>query len=74
MARRAGSLAEFLAFWTPRPEIRRRLVQLFTPQTGDDLPEILTPAERASVIGELLQLRRQVSEARTCLRSCCASS
>jgi sulfatase maturation enzyme AslB (radical SAM superfamily) len=59
MARRAGSLAEFLAFWTPRPEIRRVWFSVFTPQMGDDLPEILTPAERASVVGELLELRRR---------------
>ncbi len=59
MARRAGSLNEFLAFWTPRPEIQKVWFSLFTPQMGDDLPEILTPAERASVIQEMLQLRRR---------------
>lgn len=59
MARRPGSLGEFLAFWTPRPEIRRVWFSLFTPQTGDQLPEILTAAERASVIGELIRLRRR---------------
>jgi organic radical activating enzyme len=58
MARREGSLRDFLAFWTPRDEIQRVWFSLFTPQAGDQLPEILTPAERASVIGELIRLRR----------------
>jgi sulfatase maturation enzyme AslB (radical SAM superfamily) len=58
MARRAGSLNDFLAFWTPREEIQRVWFSLFTPQTGDDLPEILTPSERNSVIRELIDLRR----------------
>ncbi len=57
MARRAGSLNEFLAFWTPRPEIRRVWFSLFTPQMGDDLPEILTPDERSQVVAELVTLR-----------------
>jgi sulfatase maturation enzyme AslB (radical SAM superfamily) len=59
MVRRAGSLEEFLAFWTPRPEIQRVWFSLFTPQRGDDLPEILTPAERKSVVTELMNLRRR---------------
>jgi organic radical activating enzyme len=59
MARREGSLSEFLAFWTPRPEVKRIWFSLFTPQVGDSLPEILTPAERGRVVGELLNLRRE---------------
>jgi MoaA/NifB/PqqE/SkfB family radical SAM enzyme len=58
MARRTGSLREFLEFWTPRQEIRRVWFSLFTPQLGDDLPEILAPAERREVVAELLKLRR----------------
>ena len=57
MARRADSLPEFLAFWTRRPEIRRVWFSLFTPQVGDQSPEILTWQERSQVVGELLQLR-----------------
>jgi sulfatase maturation enzyme AslB (radical SAM superfamily) len=59
MARRAGSLNEFLAFWTARPEIQRVWFSLFTPQMGDQLPEILSPSERASVIAEMLELRQR---------------
>jgi MoaA/NifB/PqqE/SkfB family radical SAM enzyme len=59
MMKRAGYLAEFLDFWTPRPEIARVWFSLFTPQIGDQLPEMLTSAERARVISELLVLRKR---------------
>ncbi len=58
MMKRPGYLREFLEFWTPRPEIKRVWFSLFTPQIGDDLPEILTPAERRRVMADLLQLRK----------------
>jgi sulfatase maturation enzyme AslB (radical SAM superfamily) len=57
MMKRPGYLEEFLRFWTPRPEIRKVWFSIFTPQRGDDLPEILTPAERAQAITEMLDLR-----------------
>lgn len=56
MMRRAGYLKEFLDFWAPRPEIKRIWFSMFTPQVGDDLPEVLSPAERARAIAELMQL------------------
>ncbi len=59
MMKRAGYLAEFLDFWTPRPEIVRVWFSLFTPQRGDVLPEMLTPAERARAIAEMLELRKR---------------
>ncbi len=59
MMKRPGYLREFLEFWTPRDEIRKIWFSTFTPQIGDDLPEILTAAERSRVIEELLDLRRQ---------------
>ena len=59
MMKRPGYLREFLEFWTPRPEIRRVWFSLFTPQVGDDLPEMLLPEERARAIAEMLSLRRQ---------------
>jgi sulfatase maturation enzyme AslB (radical SAM superfamily) len=57
MMKRPGYLREFLEFWTPRPEIRKVWFSLFTPQKGDRLPEMLTPAERAQAIADLLELR-----------------
>lgn len=59
MMKRSGYLKEFLEFWTPRPEIRKVWFSIFTPQIGDDLPEILTPEERARAIDEMLVLRKQ---------------
>jgi sulfatase maturation enzyme AslB (radical SAM superfamily) len=59
MMKRPGYLREFLQYWTPRAEIRRIWFSLFTPQIGDDLPEILTKEERARVIAELFELRKE---------------
>jgi sulfatase maturation enzyme AslB (radical SAM superfamily) len=52
-------LEEFLAFWTPKPEIQKVWFSLFTPQTGDRLDEILTADERRQAIQEMLTLRRK---------------
>lgn len=59
MMKRPGYLREFLEFWTPRPEIHRVWFSLFTPQIGDQLPEMLTPEERLRVIEEMKVLRKQ---------------
>jgi len=59
LMKRPGYLHEFLEFWCPRPEIHKVWFSLFTPQIGDDLPEILTASERTRVIAELLQLRKE---------------
>jgi MoaA/NifB/PqqE/SkfB family radical SAM enzyme len=59
MMKRPGYLDEFLAFWTPRPEIRKVWFSMFTPQVGDDLPEMLTREERARAVTEMLDLRRR---------------
>jgi len=59
MMKRPGYLAEFLKFWSPRTEIQRVWFSMFTPQVGDQMPEILSAEERTSAITDLLQLRRQ---------------
>lgn len=59
MMKRPGYLEEFLKFWTPRQEIKKVWFSLFTPQIGDDLPEMLAAAERAAAISEMLELRRR---------------
>ncbi|MFZ3217056.1 MAG: radical SAM protein [Candidatus Acidiferrales bacterium] len=59
MMKRPGYLGEFLEFWTPRPEIKKVWFSLFTPQVGDDLPEILSAAERAQAISDMLELRKR---------------
>lgn len=57
MMKRPGYLEEFLAFWTPKEEIKKIWFSMFTPQVGDVAPEILTPAERQTAVRELLALR-----------------
>lgn len=59
MMKRPGYLEEFLRFWTPRQEIRKVWFSLFTPQKGDRLPEILTPAERQRAAAEMMALRKK---------------
>ena len=59
MMKRPGYLQEFLEFWTPRKEIGTVWFSLFTPQRGEDLPEILQPGERARAIAEMMTLRKQ---------------
>ena len=62
MMKRPGYLAEFLEFWTARPEIAKVWFSMFTPQIGDSLPEMLTDEERRRAIHELMELRRRYSK------------
>ncbi len=59
IAVRPGYLDEFMEFWSQRPEVRKVWFSIFTPQRGASDPEILTPAQRASVITDLKRLRKQ---------------
>src|SRR5215471_3816728 len=59
MMKRPGYLREFLEFWTTRAEVRKVWFSLFTPQVGDELPEMLAAAERAEAIRDLAELRRE---------------
>jgi MoaA/NifB/PqqE/SkfB family radical SAM enzyme len=62
MMKRPGYLKEFLEFWTPRPEILKVWFSLFTPQVGDQLPEMLQPSERLQAIADMLALRKEFSK------------
>jgi sulfatase maturation enzyme AslB (radical SAM superfamily) len=57
MMKRPGYLGEFLAFWSPRPEIEKVWFSFFTPQVGDQQPEVLDAKERSQAIADLLELR-----------------
>lgn len=59
MMKRPGYLNEFLSFWTARPEIKKVWFSLFTPQIGDDIPEMLTSQEREQAISDMIGLRKQ---------------
>jgi MoaA/NifB/PqqE/SkfB family radical SAM enzyme len=54
---RAGYLEEFVRFWSANADTRQIWVSLYTPQLGEAAPEILTPADRETVVTELLRLR-----------------
>jgi sulfatase maturation enzyme AslB (radical SAM superfamily) len=57
MTTRSGYFAEFLAFWSARPEVRKLWFSLFTPQRGAKQEECLSPEMRERVLAELSALR-----------------
>lgn len=57
IAARPGYLDEFLRFWSSQPNISKVWFSFFTPQQGAADPEILSPAQRATAIAELHELR-----------------
>jgi len=59
MMKRPGYLREFLEYWTPKAEVRKVWFSLFTPQVGDQLPEMLQPHERRQAIADMLALRKE---------------
>jgi len=56
---RPGYLDAYLAFWTDRPEIDRIWPSIYTPQIGEDSPQMLTPAQRQDLITQLPNLGRR---------------
>ena len=57
IADRPGYLDEFLGFWTSQPEVAKVWFSIFTPQRGTADTEILTAAQRSSIIADLRRLR-----------------
>ncbi len=62
MMKRPGYLEEFLRFWTPRKQIKKVWMSMFTPQIGDHSPECLSAEERDRAINDLLRLRQTFSK------------
>lgn len=62
MMKRPACLNEFLAFWTPKDEVKKVWFSIFTPQKGDKSAEILTREQRRQAVSEMMQLRRQYSK------------
>ncbi len=56
MLSRPGYLEEYVSFWSARPEVNRIWVSVYTPQTGEQSEEILTPSDRGTVAQQLPQL------------------
>jgi sulfatase maturation enzyme AslB (radical SAM superfamily) len=57
MMHKANYLEEFVRFWSARDEIRKIWMSMFTPQIGEQSPEILSPSQRTSCVAELRRLR-----------------
>jgi sulfatase maturation enzyme AslB (radical SAM superfamily) len=57
MTTRSGYFAEFLSFWSARPEVRKLWFSLFTPQQGAEQEECLSAETREQVLAELSALR-----------------
>jgi MoaA/NifB/PqqE/SkfB family radical SAM enzyme len=53
MLERHGYLEEYVAFWNARPEVNRIWVSLYSPQIGEQSPEMLSPPDRETVAREL---------------------
>ena len=53
MLSRPGYLEEYIAFWNARPEVNRIWVSLYTPQIGEQTPEMLLHANRETLAKEL---------------------
>jgi len=59
MLERHGYLEEYVSFWSGRAEVNRIWVSVYTPQIGEQAPEILTPAQRVTLAHELPALARR---------------
>jgi MoaA/NifB/PqqE/SkfB family radical SAM enzyme len=59
MLERDGYLEEYVKFWNARPEVNRIWVSVYTPQIGEQSPETLTPADRATLSRQLPALAKR---------------
>ncbi len=59
MLERASYLEEYIEFWSARPEVDRIWVSLYTPQAGEQSPEMLTPGNREALMRELPSLAKR---------------
>jgi MoaA/NifB/PqqE/SkfB family radical SAM enzyme len=53
---RAGYVTEFTEFWASQPDVKRIWFSLYTPQIGEDSPEMLRDEDRARVVAEITHL------------------
>jgi MoaA/NifB/PqqE/SkfB family radical SAM enzyme len=53
MVEREGYLEEYVAFWNARPEVNKIWVSLYTPQVGEQAPEMLPAEARECIAREL---------------------
>ena len=53
---RAGYVTEFTNFWAPLADVKRIWFSLYTPQKGEDSPEMLRGEDRERVVAEITGL------------------
>ena len=53
------SHAGYMAFWSGRPEVNRIWVSLYTPQLGEQSPEMLGPQDREAIAREFPALPKK---------------
>jgi sulfatase maturation enzyme AslB (radical SAM superfamily) len=56
---RPGYLTEFTEFWAKVPDVKSIWFSLYTPQRGEDAPEILTRSDRERVVEEITKLHQR---------------
>ena len=59
MLARPGYLEEYVSFWSGRSEVNRIWVSVYTPQLGEQSPEMLTPENREVLARSLPSLNQQ---------------
>ena len=59
MLARAEYMEEYVSFWSARPEVNRIWVSLYTPQQGEQTPEMLAAENRAWLAQILPPLRER---------------
>jgi MoaA/NifB/PqqE/SkfB family radical SAM enzyme len=53
---RAGYITEFTNIWSANPDVKRIWFSFYTPQKGENSPEMLRPEDRARAVEEILAL------------------
>jgi organic radical activating enzyme len=56
---RSGYITEFTNFWAALPDVKRIWFSLYTPQIGEDSPEMLRYEDRERVVAEMSELHRR---------------
>jgi organic radical activating enzyme len=59
MLARSGYLEEYVSFWSARPEVNRIWVSVYTPQLGEQSPEMLASDDREAIAQQLPSLSKQ---------------
>jgi len=59
MLARSGYLEEYVSFWSARPEVNRIWVSVYTPQVGEQSPEMLASDDREAIAQQLPSLSKE---------------